>query len=597
MTVDPPALTLATAGHVDHGKTALVAALTGHDTDRLAEERARGISIELGFAPLDVADRRVSLIDVPGHERFVRHMVAGASGVDGYLLCVAADDGVMPQTREHLAVLDLLDVRDGVVAITKSALADPGSATAQVREMVAARVAIVPVDSLTGDGIPDLRDALARLVAGLARRVGGGPSRLFVDRSFSVAGAGTVVTGTLWGDPIAAGTRVRVHPGDHPARVRTIQAHDRSVDRAEGGRVALALAGLDRDRAARGSVVVRDGEDWTPTTLLDVALTWARDAGAPLRTRRVVQAFLGTAETSAMCILLDATEIEPGQRAYAQLRLGAPVVAAPGDRLVLRSAERRTVGGARVVDPAPQRHGRGSGAAARLLVLDRGDADEVAELRLRESGPEGHAIGHEAVPAGARILAGRAYPLDRVHDVADHIVGMAAGDGSPRATVVAACALARDAADALIDELVAAGRVVDRAGRLVRSDGAAPDSAAAALLALLAERGLRPPTRDEMLAVTKGDAGALDVALASLRRDGSAVSAGDLWFARSAADDAVARAVERLRESPLGIGDLRDLWGVGRRQALALAAHMDASGLTLRRGDVRVLRRSARGGT
>ena len=352
-------LVLGTAGHVDHGKTALVLALTGRDTDRLPEEKARGISIALGFAPLELdADRAVSLVDVPGHERFVRHMVAGASGVDGYLLCVAADDGVMPQTVEHMAVLRLLGVTQGVVAVTKCDLSDPELAIQEVRELVGDGPEIVPVSSVTGAGIADLRAALTRLATRLGRRTAWGRPRLFVDRVFSVAGAGTVVTGTLWGGEIAVGDRVRIVPGVASARVRGVQAHDRPVDVAAGGRVALNLAGVERDDAPRGSCVVRAGDGWEPTTLLDVELTWLAEAGGPVRSRRRLQAFLGTAEVGATCVLLGANELIPGELGYAQLRLDVAVPAVAGDRLVLRSAERRTVGGARVVDPAPARENR-----------------------------------------------------------------------------------------------------------------------------------------------------------------------------------------------------------------------------------------------
>ncbi|MEW6582284.1 MAG: selenocysteine-specific translation elongation factor, partial [Actinomycetota bacterium] len=226
-------LVVGTAGHVDHGKTALVLALTGRDTDRLPEEKARGISIELGFAPLTLPGGRVlSLVDVPGHERFVRHMVAGASGIDGYLLCVAADDGVMPQTREHVDVLRLLGVRDGVVAVTKADLIDPDLAAEEVRDLLGDGPDVVAVSARTGEGIPDLVAALDRLAARLARRTAGGAPRLFVDRAFSVAGAGTVVTGTLWGGAVTPGDRVAVLPGGARGRVRGVQVHDRPVEAA-----------------------------------------------------------------------------------------------------------------------------------------------------------------------------------------------------------------------------------------------------------------------------------------------------------------------------------------------------------------------------
>jgi selenocysteine-specific elongation factor len=504
---------IATAGHVDHGKTALVLALTGRDTDRLPAEKSRGISIELGFAPLDLpSGRRLSMIDVPGHERFVRHMVAGASGVDGHLLCVAADDGVMPQTREHVAVLGLLGVADGVVAVTNADLAAPERAAREARDLLGDGLEIVAVSAATGEGLGELRAALDRLAARLARRTAGGRPRLFVDRSFSIPGAGTVVTGTLWGEGIAAGDRVAALPGRAVARVRGVQAHERSLARAAGGRTALNLAGVAPAEVPRGACVVREGDGWEASGLLDVAITLLPDAGRRLRTRARLQAFLGTAEVPAACVLLEGDALEPGDRAYAQLRLGRPVPAAPGDRVVLRSAERRTVAGAVVIDAAPAQHGRGRRAAERLAARERG-----------------------APPPAVEEPAVRADP--------------------PRE--------------------------------------AAPPPGLDAVAAALAAAGLRPPAPRELAreaGVTPQEAAA---ALARLREEGRAVRAADLWFDATAAAGARERARQALASGPMGIGALRDLWGIGRRHAVALAAFLDASGLTRREGDVRVLRRGS----
>jgi selenocysteine-specific elongation factor len=512
---DPP-LTLATAGHIDHGKTALVEALTGRDTDRLAAEKARGISIELGFAPLDLpSGRRLGLVDVPGHERFVRHMVAGASGVDGYLLCVAVDDGVMPQTREHLAVLGLLDVRDGVVAVTKADLGDPRPAEGAARELVGSGAAVVAVSSRTGQGLDDLRDALGALAARLTRRTAAGPARLFVDRCFTVAGAGTVVTGTLWGAPIEEGAHVTVLPGGAHGRVRSVQAHDRPIARATGGRVAVNLAGVGRDRAPRGSCVVRREDGWTTTERLDVALTWLADTGRPLRSRRRLEAFLGTAETPAACVLLDRDALAPGELAYAQLRLGRPVPAAAGDRLVLRSSERRTVGGAVVIDPAPERHGRGSGAAERLAAIERGE---------------------RPAPALPRHVA-------------------------PLPTAPAPIAL--------------------------------DDPALANVAAALAEGGLSPPPPAALAERLGLPEPRVTLVLGALREAGRAVAAGGIWFDAGAAAGARAEAERALASGPMVLGELRDLWGVSRRNALALAEHLDAAGVSRRVGEERVRLRGA----
>ena len=251
-------LTLGTAGHIDHGKTVLVRALTGVDTDRLPEEQERGISIELGYAPLELpSGRRLSVVDVPGHERFVRTMVAGATGIDLFLMVVAADDGVMPQTREHAAVLRALGVGTGVVAITKADLADPARAAAEAAALLPG-AEVVPVAAPTAEGIEDLRAALERAAGRVSRADrADGPLRLHVDRSFTIRGAGTVVTGTLWSGTAARGDEVLILPAGTPARVRSVQVHDEPLERAEAGqRVALNLAGVSRDEVARGDVIV-----------------------------------------------------------------------------------------------------------------------------------------------------------------------------------------------------------------------------------------------------------------------------------------------------------------------------------------------------
>ena len=592
-------IVLGTAGHVDHGKTALVLALTGRDTDRLPEEKARGISIALGFAPLELpSGRRVSLVDVPGHERFVRHMVAGASGVDGYLLCVAADDGVMPQTVEHIAVLRLLGVYDGVVAVTKCDLADPARATAEVRELVGASPEVVAVSAVTGAGIPELRGALERLAERTRRRTGGGRPRLFVDRTFSVAGAGTVVTGTLWGDAMDAGDRVAIIPGGRTGRVRGLQVHDETVARADGGRVALNLGGIDRDEAPRGSCVVRTADGWRPTTMLDVAVDWLADAGSSLRTRRRLQAFLGTTEVSATCVLLEGDEIRPRGRAYAQLRLDAEVAADAGDRLVLRSAERRTVGGATVIDPAPARHGRGSGAAARLELLERADPGALLRLRIAEAGVVG-ALVEESERArvedagGVLLRDDLAVERSIVDEARSRLLAALQPGGLALADAHRASDLGPGAAAALIDVLTREGRIVRDGARVAIAGERARSALADEAGRLLEDAGLRPPGPAELGERLGVDQAHLDAAVRELRREGAVVGAGGLWFSAAAVAGARRQAADALARGPMSIGELRDLWGVGRRHALALAAYLDASGLTRRVGDERVLRRGA----
>jgi selenocysteine-specific elongation factor len=376
-----PPLTLGTAGHIDHGKTALIDVLTGKNTDRLPEERSRGISIELGYAELELpSGRRLSVVDVPGHERFVRTMVAGASGIDLYLLCVAADDGVMPQTREHLAVLRQLGVEAGVVAITKADLGEPELAAEEVSELVPG-ADVVAVSSLRRTGIDELLAALERAAAGLPGRAdGGGPARLHVDRSFTLKGIGTVVTGTLWSGSVGSADEVTVLPRGLRARVRSVQVHDRPVERAAAGqRVALNLAGPGWRELGRGDVVCGPGAHLEPTYLLDVAATLEPGA-RPLRRGTRLHVHHGTREAPARVVPLEADRLRPGERGYAQVRLESPLVAAAGDRLILRQlAPPDTIGGGVVVDAKPRKHGARAEVVERLRALERGEAPSDPE--------------------------------------------------------------------------------------------------------------------------------------------------------------------------------------------------------------------------
>jgi selenocysteine-specific elongation factor len=361
--VAPVPLTVGTAGHIDHGKTALVRALTGRDTDRLAEERRRGMSIELGFAEIELGERRLSLVDVPGHERFVRTMIAGASGIDLFLLVVAADDGPMPQTLEHLAVLRALGVEQGVVALTKVDLVD--EETRQLAAAAAAELApgapLVEVSPHTGEGLDELRAALAAAAKAtcLTSRALLGPSSqtppsgepvLHVDRAFTVAGHGTVVTGTLWSGRLERGQRLMVLPQGREARIRSIEVHDRALEAAgPHQRVALNLGGVDRDEVARGDVVASAAAGVRVTYRLDVELTAGAEA---ILAEARVQVHLGTRDSPARVVDL-------GDGA-AQLRLERPLLARAGDRLVVRRiAPPNTLGGGVVRAPAPPRHGPG----------------------------------------------------------------------------------------------------------------------------------------------------------------------------------------------------------------------------------------------
>jgi selenocysteine-specific elongation factor len=394
---------IGTAGHVDHGKTALVKALTGVDTDRWEEERRRGITIDLGFAPLDLGGGlTASVVDVPGHEDFVRNMVAGATGIDVALLVIAADEGIMPQTSEHLAILEFLGVGAGVVAVSKADLVEPewlDLVTADVRDRLR-RSSIrweepVACSAVAGTGQEALRAALGRSATRAIQRADDDLFRMPVDRAFSVAGAGTVVTGTTWSGAVRVGDEVRVLPGAARSRIRRVEVHGHERDRAEPGRrTALALPGVERHDVIRGCVVVA-GDGWRETTVLDGILTVMADA-RPITQRSRVRLHLGTAEVMAR-VTPAAAAIAPGETGAARLRLEAPIVARWGDRAVLRSySPVHTIGGVVVVDPDPP-------ARPRRPVALEGRADPDMARRLGAFAAADGVRGLSAADATVRV--------------------------------------------------------------------------------------------------------------------------------------------------------------------------------------------------
>ena len=407
-----------TGGHVDHGKSTLVQALTGRDPDRWREEKERGLTIDLGFAWTELGGREVSFVDVPGHERFIKNMLAGTGGFDVALLVVAADEGWMPQSEEHLAVLDLLDIRHGVVAITKIDRADSDLvelAILETEEQLAGTVLetapIVPVSALTGEGLAGLRTALAK-VLDAAPVTGSGRTRLWIDRVFPVSGAGTVVTGTLVDGPLSVGERVEVMPGAHPGRVRSLQAHETERTTVRPGtRTAAGIAGLDRRGIARGSMLGRPG-DWIPSSRILATVSTARYVEEPISRRGAYQVHIGSGAWPVRLATLGTL----GEELMTVLRLETPVPVQMGDRFVLRDVGRRLiVAGGRVVEPIAPRKGRDARAAAYALrpSLDQSAAHR-ADALLEWRGVEhpatlaAHAGGpgpNRAVPSGPLLMA------------------------------------------------------------------------------------------------------------------------------------------------------------------------------------------------
>jgi len=393
-----------TAGHIDHGKTALVKALTGVDTDRWEEEKRRGITIDIGFAPLPLGEGiQASVVDVPGHEGFVRNMLAGATGIDVALLVIAADEGIMPQTEEHLAIVELLGISRGIPVLTKRDTVEP-EWLELVRADVVKRLATsrvrwdppVATSALTGEGLDELRTALRRVAEDLTERPAQDLFRLPIDRVFAVAGAGTVVTGSTWSGSVAIGKSVRLLPLDREARVRSIEVHGQGAERAvPGRRTALALVGVSKEELERGDVAVT-GEGWRATTVLDAAVELLPTARKPVGSRTRVRVHLGTAEVLARVVQTRA--ISPGESGLARLLLERPLVARGRDRFVLRSfSPVTTIGGGVVLDPFPPR--RPARLRQRRLAVTQAPAERL-QILADEAGLSGVLAGDLPVRLG-----------------------------------------------------------------------------------------------------------------------------------------------------------------------------------------------------
>ena len=407
-----------TAGHIDHGKTALVKALTGVDADRLPEEKQRGITIDLGFAELQIGETRIGFVDVPGHERFVKNMLAGASGIDAVLLVVAADEGVMPQTREHFDICRLLDIRSGVIVLSKSDLADADTlelARLDVTELVGGSflesAPVFVVSARTGEGISELKEGLAHAVEAARRSNDARETRLPIDRSFSVKGFGAVVTGTLVSGEIGEGDELELLPAARKVRVRGIQTHGKSTDAAHGGqRAAINLAAIDHDELTRGMVLTRTGALST-TLAIDAEVEILNDTPRGLRSRQRVRVHLGTSETLArVTVLSGAQAIEPGETGFVQLRFETPIVAALGDRFIIRSySPQRTIGGGRVLDPVAPRHRSRERDHVNIILRDLRDASDgsgnIVETFIRMAAEKGITIGEIRARTALRVEA------------------------------------------------------------------------------------------------------------------------------------------------------------------------------------------------
>jgi len=620
-----------TAGHIDHGKTALVRALTGIETDRLAEEKARGITIELGFAYADLGGGVVTgFVDVPGHEKFVHTMLAGAGGIDLALLVVAADDGIMPQTREHLAILDLLGINRGLVALTKSDLAPPdriAGLSARIAELLAptglAGAPVFPVSSLTGAGIDALRAALVQAEAQTAARATEARFRLAIDRSFTLAGTGTVVTGTVLSGRVAAGDQIVLSPSGLPARVRGIHAQNRKAETGLAGqRCALNLAGegVTREAIHRGDVAL-DPALHAPTQRIDVILRVLDGEPRPLATWFPARLHLGAAETGARIVPLEGS-LAPGGEGLAQLVLDRPLAATLGERFILRDVSaRRTIGGGRLIDlRAPARHRARPERLAALRAMALPDPAEAlsalaglalidldAFARDRALSPAG--LERAAAASGIAIVPGTRQALApaRLKALRERMQAELAafhaenadlqGLGREKLRLALVPRLSKPDFAAFIRAEAAAGRIA-LDGAFIRLPGHLPrlspeDEALLdrILPRLSGEERFRPPRVRDFAHELGADEAELRRMMRMAARQGRIDQiTHDHFFARATTIEMVGIIRELSAQAPDGwftAPAFRDRVQNGRKVAIQILDFFDRLGLTLRRGDLR----------
>ena len=614
---------IGTAGHVDHGKSTLVQRLTGMDPDRLAEEKARALTIDLGFAWLTLPDgETLGIIDVPGHRDFIENMLAGVGGIDAALLVVAADEGVMPQTREHLAILDLLGVAIGIVALTRVDLVDDPEWLELVQEEVLellagtslANAPLLPVSATANIGIDRLLDNLAEMLSRVSVAQDRGEPRLPVDRVFTLSGFGTVVTGTLTGGALRTGEEVELQPGNLRGRIRGLQSYQRAVQRAQpGSRVAVNLSGLAKSAVARGQVLSRPGQ-LHGTTLADVQFRYLSTVPRPLRHNAEVKLFSGTAVTSARVRLLAGDELAPGTSGWLQLQLAHPLPLAHNDRFILRRpSPAETLGGGIILDPHPGRTWKRNRPQLlrRLQILARGSpaqrlalaaAGRVPRTRAelqRESG-----LGSDGLEAaltkatrqgllvaleGPRWLAQEDYgALERqlLALLDDFHCQQPLRRGMPREALRSRLRIDQGTLGALLAGIPAAtaeGDIVRLSGHEVRFT---PEQQGQVerLLQMLRDSPYTPPSWTEALAITG------EKLLLALQERGDIVRvAPDILFGVEAWRELLRAVLDIIeRDGSVSAGQLRDRFGTSRKYAIGLLESLDGERITRREGDVRV---------
>jgi selenocysteine-specific elongation factor len=629
---------LGTAGHIDHGKTSLIKALTGIDTDRLKEEKLRGITIELGFAWLDLpGGQHLGIVDVPGHEKFVKNMVAGASGIDLVALIIAADEGVMPQTKEHLDICKLLGIKHGLVALTKIDMVDEewlelatDDVTSFLKGSFLEGAPIIPVSSLTGKGLPEFVKALDTLCAEVPERSSSGLFRLPVDRVFSKKGFGTVITGSLVSGGVRVGDTIMIYPSGIQTKVRGLQVHNQSVDHATAGmRTAINFQGLERTATKRGDVL-GGVNTLKPSYMVDVVLTYLPSKRKALENRTRVRFHTGTSEILGNVILLDREELKSGDAAVAQFRLESPVSVVKDDRFVIRSySPIRTIGGGYIINPVPRKHKRFKEPVLSVLKrLADSPPEEIIISQVRESGllgvtfsdlmimtnlPERELEKHLQQLLSQKVVIqvdrdNRIFlhgsVLDQLREEAIQILE-AYHKAHPLKTGMSKEAFKSNLPDTLglrafnvlLEDLTKSNKVVQEkdiihlSGHRIALEADQKDIRHKIERTYL-ETGLQPPYFKELVASMGENPGRVADVLGHMLQEGILLKIKEgLYFHKDVIETLKAKLVSFLTaNTQITTPQLKEVTGVTRKYMIPLIEYFDAIKVTIRVGDVRKLR-------
>jgi len=630
---------LGTAGHIDHGKTSLIKAITGTDTDRLKEEKERGITIELGFASLDLpGGQHLGIVDVPGHEKFVKNMVAGATGIDIVVMVIAADEGVMPQTREHMEICTLLGIEHGLVAMTKTDMVEEEwleLALEDIHEFSQATFLenspILPVSSLTGEGIPELIDAVDEIAGNIPLRPPSSLFRLPIDRVFTMKGFGTVITGTLVSGKISVGQNIMVYPSGITSKVRGIQVHNQSAESAEAGmRTAINFQGLDKAAVQRGEVLS------TPDALIasymvDISFHYLASNKKPLKNRTLVRFHTGTSEEMGYLVLLDREELPPGQTVVAQLRLDSPVAIVKDDRFVVRSySPIRTIGGGQVLNPIPRKHKRlRQDVVEGLQHLADDDPEAIISQHIQQAGYAGISFSHLKITTNLtdkqldtalqhllsrktitqtnrenRIFHHQSTFDKLIQNTAEYLGGYHNNNplkaGMPKEELKSKFPQLSDAKvfSLVLNQMIKSGQIAQEENTVRLSDhrvslGADQADIRKKILDTYQQGGLQPPYFREVPKMLGVDPNHTKDVLMLLIEEGRIVrTKDDLYFHADAITELQTRLVDFLKSNEeITTPRFKEMTGVSRKYVIPLIEYFDASKVTLRVGDSRKLRR------